>query len=75
MIWVVLMVSPTPGGSGLSEWLFSEYYGDIVPTVGMALVLAICWRIISYYIYLAIGASIVPSWLKNTLEKIKTAKS
>jgi hypothetical protein len=75
VIWVVLMVSPTPGGSGLSEWLFSEYYGDIVPTVGMALVLAICWRIISYYIYLAIGASIVPSWLKNTLEKIKTAKS
>ena len=55
VIWVVLMVSPTPGGSGLSEWLFSEYYGDIVPTAGMALMLAIMWRIISYYLYLGIG--------------------
>lgn len=71
VIWVVLMVSPTPGGSGLSEWLFSEYYGDLVPTVGMALILAIFWRLISYYLYLAIGAAIVPGWLKNTLSKIK----
>ena len=40
VIWVILMVSPTPGGSGLGEWLFSNYYGDLVPTAAMALVLA-----------------------------------
>lgn len=74
VIWVVLMVSPTPGGSGLSEWLFSEYYGDLVPTAGLALILAIFWRIISYYLYLAIGSMIVPGWLKATLQKIKTDK-
>ena len=50
---------PYTGGSGLSEWLFSEYYGDIVPTAGMALMLAIMWRIISYYLYLGIGVAIV----------------
>ena len=71
VIWVVLMVSPTPGGSGLSEWLFSEYYGDLVSTAGLALILAVFWRIISYYLYLAIGAAIVPAWLKNALDKIK----
>ncbi len=75
VIWVVLMVSPTPGGSGLSEWLFSEYYGDLVPTVGMALILAIFWRIVSYYLYLGIGAAIVPSWLKSTLSKMKGNKT
>lgn len=71
VLWVVMMVSPTPGGSGLSEWLFSEYYGDMVQTAGMALVMAVFWRIISYYIYLIIGASIVPGWIKNTYNKFK----
>jgi len=69
VIWVVLMIGPTPGGSGISEWLFSECYGDIIPSVGMALVLAVIWRIVSYYLYLLIGAVIVPGWLKNSLEK------
>lgn len=73
IIWVVLMISPTPGGSGLSEWLFSEFYGDIVPTAGMALIMAIMWRLISYYLYLLIGAIIVPGWLKNTIVKFKTS--
>lgn len=71
VIWVVLMVSPTPGGSGLSEWLFSEYYGDLVTTAGMALIMAVFWRLISYYIYLLIGACIVPGWLKHSLDKNK----
>lgn len=66
VIWVVLMVSPTPGGAGLSEWIFSEYYGDLVSTAGMALIMAVFWRIISYYIYLAIGAAIVPGWIRQT---------
>lgn len=71
VLWVVMMVSPTPGGSGLSEWLFSEYYGDMVHTAGMALVMAVFWRIISYYIYLIIGASIVPGWIKSTYNKFR----
>lgn len=74
VIWVVLMVSPTPGGSGISEWIFSEYYGDIVPTAGLALILAIFWRIISYYVYLLIGAIIVPGWIKHTIERIQNYK-
>lgn len=74
VLWVVLMVSPTPGGSGLSEWLFSEYYGDIIQSAGMALVLAIIWRIVSYYLYLLIGAIIVPGWVKATYEKFHSAK-
>lgn len=74
VLWVVLMASPTPGGSGLSEWLFSEYYGDLVTTAGMALILAVFWRIISYYVYLIIGAIIVPGWLKNSYNKYRKPK-
>lgn len=74
VLWVVLNVSPTPGGSGLSEWLFSEYYGDLVSSAGMALILAIFWRIISYYVYLGIGAVIIPGWLKNSVSKVTKHK-
>lgn len=75
VVWVVLMVSPTPGGSGLSEWLFTEYYADLIPYVGLALIMAIFWRVISYYIYLIIGAILVPSWLKNTIQAIHSYTS
>ncbi len=75
VLWVVLMVSPTPGGAGLSEWLFSGYYGDLVHTAGMALVLAILWRIISYYTYLIIGVIIVPGWIKSTYHRLRDNKA
>lgn len=75
VLWVVLNVSPTPGGAGLSEWLFSEYYGDLVSSAGMALILAIFWRIISYYVYLGIGAIIVPGWLNNSVKKLRKKKN
>ena len=70
VIWVVLMVSPTPGGAGLSEWLFSNYYGDLVGTAGMALIMAIFWRLITYYLYLVIGAIIAPGWLKTYYDRL-----
>lgn len=75
VIWVVLMVSPTPGGSGLSEWIFSEYYGDLVPSAGLVLILAIFWRLISYYVYLLIGAVILPSWLGKAYTKLRGKSS
>lgn len=65
VVWVVLMVSPTPGGAGISEWLFTEYYSTIIPTAGLALILAVFWRVISYYVYLAIGAILIPGWVKG----------
>lgn len=71
VLWVVLNVSPTPGGAGLSEWLFSEYYGDLVSSAGLALILAIFWRVISYYVYLIIGSIIIPGWLKNSVSKLR----
>ncbi|MCM1482996.1 MAG: flippase-like domain-containing protein [Muribaculaceae bacterium] len=66
VVWTLLTVSPTPGGSGVSEWLFTTYYGDLIGDVSLALVIAVFWRIITYYIYLAIGAIILPSWLRNS---------
>lgn len=62
VVWVVLMVSPTPGGSGISEWLFANYYGDLIGDLGIAAVLALVWRCYSYYIYLVAGCLMLPSY-------------
>lgn len=65
VLWIVMMVSPTPGGSGVSEYMFHEYYSDFFDITGMALVVAFVWRVITYYTYLAIGACIIPGWVKK----------
>lgn len=75
VIWVVLMVSPTPGGAGLSEWLFSNYYGDLITSAGMALILAVLWRIITYYLYLFIGSVLVPIWINGYHKTVSHNKS
>lgn len=62
VVWVVLMVSPTPGGSGISEWLFANFYGDIIGNVGIAAVLALIWRLFSYYIYILTGVALLPAY-------------
>lgn len=69
VVWVLLMVSPTPGGSGVSEWLFTEYYGDLMSNAAMAIVIAIAWRIVSYYIYLILGSFLVPSYFSGKKKK------
>lgn len=69
VIWVVLTVCPTPGGSGVSEWIFKNYYGDMIASGALALLLALCWRIVSYYIYLIIGICVIPSWLRRWKRK------
>lgn len=63
IVWAILMVSPTPGGSGISEYLFTSYYGDMIVGGGFVMLLALLWRLLSYYIYLLIGIFVLPSFL------------
>ncbi len=74
VIWVVLTICPTPGGSGVSEWIFKNYYGDMIASGSLALLLALCWRIVSYYIYLIIGICVIPSWLRQWKRKRRAEK-
>lgn len=65
VVWSLLMFTPTPGGSGVSEWLFKEYYGDLIGAGGVVMVVAILWRILTYYIYLFIGFLLLPTLFKK----------
>jgi uncharacterized protein (TIRG00374 family) len=78
--WIMLLVSPTPGGSGFAETILSRYISDAIPVdpayvTSIALAMAIIWRLISYYPYLIIGASIVPGWIQRKFIKSKSKKS
>ncbi|GHV65948.1 hypothetical protein FACS1894199_08120 [Bacteroidia bacterium] len=69
VMWIMMLVSPTPGGSGFAEYVFAKYLGDFLPDAGVAVAMAILWRLISYYPYLFVGAFMVPKWVKKHFGK------
>lgn len=65
VLWIVMMVSPTPGGSGICEFVFSTYYSNMVNNPNVTLLITCIWRIITYYVYLMAGLCILPDWVKR----------
>ncbi len=70
VMWVILLISPTPGGSGVAEFVFSGFLGEFIPQ-GLTPALGLMWRLISYYPYLFIGVIILPNWLRKVYAKNK----
>ncbi|MCB9170338.1 MAG: flippase-like domain-containing protein [Flavobacteriales bacterium] len=66
IMWVILLISPTPGSSGVAEIAFSGFFRDLIPALGFIGAVAILWRILSYYLYLFIGVITLPRWLRRT---------
>lgn len=63
ILWVVMLISPTPGGSGVAENFFIQFFSTYLNefTLGATLF----WRLVTYYPYLLIGAIILPKWIKR----------
>jgi uncharacterized protein (TIRG00374 family) len=71
ILWIFMAVMPTPGGSGMSEFAFKEYYSDVCSSGSVVLLVTLIWRFISYYLYLFLGALIIPRWLQEAFAKKK----
>ncbi|NDV47744.1 UPF0104 family protein [Paludibacter sp. 221] len=69
IIWLAMGVSPTPGGSGLSELAFKGIYNDLMLSGSAVLVITAIWRIISYYVYLFAGMVVFPRWARTRFQK------
>jgi uncharacterized protein (TIRG00374 family) len=69
VMWIVLLVSPTPGGSGVAEFMFDKFLGEFIGIAGLAIALAFVWRLISYYPYLAFGSLLVPKWINDKFKR------
>ncbi|MBL7905673.1 MAG: flippase-like domain-containing protein [Bacteroidales bacterium] len=67
MMWVIMLVSPTPGGSGIAEYFFPVFLREFIagPSGDLTTLVAFSWRLITYYPYLIIGAMVLPFWLRR----------
>ena len=76
VMWIMMLVMPTPGGSGFAEYVFSTYCSDLIEVpvamqLGAAALIAVLWRLITYYPYLIAGAIIFPRWIKQKFGRNK----
>lgn len=65
MLWLLMMVSPTPGGSGVAEFAFSKLMMGLGASSLLLVGLALIWRLIAYFPYLFIGAILLPRWIRK----------
>ncbi len=67
-MYIETSFSPTPGSAGIAEYVFSGFFEDFLP-LGLAVIAAIVWRIITYYFYLFAGIIIIPNWIRKIYAK------
>lgn len=70
MMFVLILLFPSPGGAGFAELAFKAFMYGYIPSTS-ALVIALVWRLMSYYSYLIGGAIIIPNWLNNRWKERK----
>ncbi|HSW67294.1 MAG TPA: lysylphosphatidylglycerol synthase domain-containing protein [Bacteroidales bacterium] len=64
VMWVILLISPTSGSSGVAEYFFSLFLGGFIGTT-LGTPLAILWRLITYYPYVFNGILVLPHWIRR----------
>jgi len=68
ILYLVMLLSPTPGAGGVAEGTFIWLLQDFIPE-GSGAVLALLWRFISFYIFLPIGLLLLPNWIRKVYTK------
>ena len=68
-MFIIMALSPTPGGAGIAEGLFYPFLSDFLSNIEVATVIALIWRLMSYYLYLTAGAVVVPNWIRKVFFK------
>jgi uncharacterized protein (TIRG00374 family) len=69
IMWIVMMISPTPGSSGTAEFFFGQFFTQFLDSY--TFVTSILWRLLSYYPYLILGAIFLPRWIRQVFFKKK----
>ena len=62
-MWIVMMISPTPGSSGTAEFFYGQFFEQFLGKY--TFVTSIVWRLLSYYPYLILGAFFLPRWVRQ----------
>ncbi|MBB6610655.1 flippase-like domain-containing protein [Pontibacter sp. Tf4] len=64
---IVLFVSVTPGGAGFAELAFPAFFGAFIGSFTTIIILL--YRLLTYYLYLLIGAIVFPRWAARVFSK------
>lgn len=62
-MWIVMLVSPSPGNAGTAEFIFSIFYEDFGGKY--TFISSLLWRFSTYYPYLIAGVLLIPKWWKK----------
>ena len=71
ILWVIMLISPTPGSSGTAEYFFPIFFKYILGDY--TFISNVLWRIFTYYPYLLLGAIFLPKWVKRVFLKKKAS--
>ncbi|WP_342265368.1 lysylphosphatidylglycerol synthase transmembrane domain-containing protein [Cardinium endosymbiont of Philonthus spinipes] len=72
VMWALMLVPVSPGGSGIAEFWFQKFFD---PMLGdYTLLIALLWRICTFYLYLILGAMLLPKWIQRKF-KNKSSQS
>jgi len=75
VLYLILMLTPTPGGSGVADFAFKDFYADVIPDAGLATAIGAIWRLLTYYPYLILGVFVLPVWVRRVfLRKDKSSE-
>lgn len=67
IMWVVMLVSPSPGNAGSAEIIFPAFYGEFLGEY--TFITSLLWRMVTFYPYLLMGALLLPKWTARLLKK------
>ncbi|MCC5921798.1 MAG: flippase-like domain-containing protein [Cyclobacteriaceae bacterium] len=67
IMWIIMLISPTPGSSGTAEFFFIPFFKEFLGDY--TIVTSLFWRMMSYYPYLILGALFLPHWIKRRFIK------
>ena len=67
IMWVVMLVSPSPGNAGSAEFIFPAFYEEFLGEY--TFITSLLWRLVTFYPYLIAGALLLPRWTKRVLNR------
>jgi uncharacterized protein (TIRG00374 family) len=71
IMWVIMLISVTPGSSGVAELMLPAFFRDMPwsdPAIAplLLVLVAVLWRLFTYFPYLFAGVLVLPSWIRRT---------
>lgn len=57
----------------MAELMFRLYYSDYLPEASVAILAAMLWRAVFYYLFLVMGTLVLPKWIgrNRTRQKLR----